>query len=995
MSSRRALLMGAAAVIVLGAVAWLWTVLDESADGARTPGGTLVPFTAAEERPILPTPAEPADVIPLEAGGAGAAFDGSDGTLAVAAEGTNVPLATSFTGRVVDTSGAPIDGATVHHLPRTATRKALGLSSPTWGGETPWDELSSTTTDSTGRFTLPARELPIAPDHDRVDPRSGFTSSSRVPQLVARHPDFAARAWACDGYERGDFDAGDIVLRAGAILAGRTVDEEGRPLAGAEFSISMFGSPWNVQDYGSWHSVRSALVGVSGRDGGFEVRELWADRITVVARLAGHAPTDVEAKLSEGEVHDVGDVVMRKGSVIRGHVVDTDGEPIEGAEVLARAAQFRYGSPDGDTVLLELRMRVRGNDIEDVRVATDADGAFELSELHLDLYSIFTGADGFDPAVQRDVELGDSRVLLVLQEQATVLVTVEDKRTGERVRGVTATARRMMDKTVNQMEPLLDVLAEGDVLDVVEADEIEGGTDGLVLVQGAGSFRTHLIASAPGYATNGFVLSGVTPPDRALRAVRLVSESSVSGRVVGAKDEPLPRARVTMEPPEKLRVKLAKRELLADEEGRYRIGDLRAGDWKLTAEAEGHVASEPRTVIVADETAHEDEDVQLVPGAIIRGLVIDADGAPAANYRISARRLDVEQQAGAVLATLGSGSSAKVIRSPPAVRADREGRFEFDGIAPGRYELTASPGAEQVLYVAAGEVAEAELLLRRQPVVTGRVTDANGPVKGAEVSVWEDMPWGGWNLDGESSVTTDEFGEYRLEMWVPGTVQIAARHQGAITPPLELTVDWGMTATADLAFARGRVSGRVTDQATGEPIETARVTLTLVERQPDGSWSQAKPRVDFRSTEIGADGRFSVERVVPGAYRVDVRAKGYLSYGDTGMEASASGGPDDLDIKLEKGATISGRVYTADGSPLPGSLRVRVGKTTSKGYHASADVTSDGRYEAVGLQGGSYVLRLESKAIVFLGGGSAETLAEEPVTVGDGQSVVKDIILQP
>jgi protocatechuate 3,4-dioxygenase beta subunit len=904
-------------------------------------------------------------------------------------------LPTTFSGRVVDAAGKPIDGATVHHVPRSATRKALGLLSPAFGGDIPWDDLPSTTTDSSGRFALSGVELPLAPDHDRVDPRSGQSSPNRVPQLVARHPDYAVRAWECEGYEHGDFDAGDIMLRAGASLVGRMVDEDGRPLAGVTFSMSMFGGPWNVRGYGSWRTIRSALGTISGRDGSFELRELWSDRMTFVARLEGHAPTDVEARLTEGEVEDVGDVVMRKGSVIRGHVVSTDGQPIEGAEVLARAAMFRHGPAGGDTVLMELRMSVRGNDIEDVRIETDADGAFGFSELHLDSYSIFAGADGHDPVVQRDVPLGDTRVLLELPRQATVLVTVVDKTTDERVSGVTGLARRMASKTITQMEPLLDVLEEGDVLDVVEADEIEAGTHGLLLVQGAGSFRTHLVVSAPGYATDGFVLKGVPPGERALRTVKLVPESSVSGRVIGANDEPLPGAKVTLEPPEALRVKQAKREILAGEDGRFRFGDLRAGDWQLSAEAEGHVESDPRTVTVVAETAHADEDVQLSAGATIRGVVIDADGAPAANYQISARRLDVPQQAGEVGVTVTSKDGTLTFKNPPSVGADHEGRFVFDGIAPGRYELKAFPGAEQVLFVGAGEVAHAELLLRRPPVVTGRVTDANGPVTGAQVGVWESEPWGSWDRYGESAVTTDEFGEYELTLWKPGTVQVAARHEKAITPPVDVTADWGMNVTADLAFARGSVTGRVTDQATGDPIQGARVNLTLMDRQPDGTWKHAEPRIEFGTVSTDADGRYVIGRVMPGHYRFDVRATGYLAHGDTGVEVHATGGPDDLEVVLEQGATISGHVYTADGSPLPGSLRVKVGDEDGHGSFAWCSVEADGSYKAVGLKRGSYVVRLESSAINLMGPSSNKVLATAPVTVGDAQTVVKDLVIEP
>lgn len=993
MTSRRSLAMGAAAALVFALVAWLWTVLDESQVDAPSPGGVFLPVSALREKQVLPEPTEPAEVKPLDSGGRGTAFDVLPGVAAGAEDGDTVIEDVAFTGRVVDSAGAPIDGASVQHVPARRTQRARGTPLMTQIEALPWGDFASTTTDASGRFVLPARELPASLDDDRKDPRAKLYAPNLVPQLVVRHPDFAARAWLCEGYERGDHDTGDIMLRAGASIVGRVVDEDGRPLAGAEFDMSIFNGPWSIKDYGPWKTVRSAMGGVSGPDGRFELRELWADQATFSARLAGYVPAEVVARLSAGEVHDAGDVELRRGAVIRGYVVDVEGVPIEGAEVLARASMFRYGAPGSDSVMMEWKLVLRGNDVEDSRTTTNALGSFSFEGLHLDQYSIFAGADGREPAVQRDVDLGDSGVLLVLDKQATILVTIEDARTGERVRAPSGAARRMAGKAVTQMEPYLDVLAERELLDVLDAADIEDGVEGLLLVQGAGSYRTHLVVSAKGYATNGFVLMGATAPEMATRTVRLVQESSVSGLVMGAQEQPLAGASLTLEAPDDLRVTQTKRVTVADDQGRYRFGDLRSGDWSLTAEAEGHVPSKPRTLIVAAETAHPNEDVQLFPGTTIRGLVISADGTPAANWRVTARLLDGSQPKGEVTKHV-SANWVKTFTSPPAVRADHDGRFEFAGIPEGRYELKASPGAEQVLFGAAGEVVQAELLLRQQPVVTGRVTDSNGPVQGAAVSTWEAVPFSSWDLDGESSVTTDAFGEYTLKLWEPGTVQIAARHEQVTTPAIEVTADWGMTEMVDLVFGRGRVSGRVTDLASSEPIEGARINMSLVERQPDGSYEHVKPSLKFGIVSTDADGRFAIERMVPGPYRIDVRATGYISFGDTGLQVHAAGGPADLKYRLARGATISGLVFAADGGPPPGSLRVRVRYKDGKGAVATAKVGSDGRYEAVGLKGGSYLLRVESSAFT-IGGGTNAPLAEQPVTVGDSQTVVMDIVLDP
>jgi len=124
----------------------------------------------------------------------------------------------SAVGRVVDTGGHPIVGATVHLLPAgVAGTAGISGTDATAGREA----LVSARTDAHGRFAvkkLPAGAIDLAVRARRFAP---VLLRGVVPSLVPGSPAGAPA------------DLGKIVLQAGAVLTGSVEDPEGRPLAGA------------------------------------------------------------------------------------------------------------------------------------------------------------------------------------------------------------------------------------------------------------------------------------------------------------------------------------------------------------------------------------------------------------------------------------------------------------------------------------------------------------------------------------------------------------------------------------------------------------------------------------------------------------------------------------------------------------------------------------------------------------------------------------------
>jgi len=112
-----------------------------------------------------------------------------------------------------------------------------------------------------------------------------------------------------------------------------------------------------------------------------------------------------------------------------------------------------------------------------------------------------------------------------------------------------------------------------------------------------------------------------------------------------------------------------------------------------------------------------------------------------------------------------------------------------------------------------------------------------------------------------------------------------------------------------------KLEGRTVNARTGEPVP--RVTLTLT-----GSGQNTAPR----SGRSDNDGRFLIENIPPGTYRLIAERIGFLRQGYGSRTPGASGAPlnlsesqhlKDLEFRLTPQGVIMGLVIDEDGDPLP------------------------------------------------------------------------------
>ncbi|HTE06811.1 MAG TPA: carboxypeptidase-like regulatory domain-containing protein, partial [Planctomycetota bacterium] len=672
---------------------------------------------------------------------------------------------------------------------------------------------------------------------------------------------------------------------------------------------------------------------------------------------------------------DYGDQMLEPAQSILGRVLDLDGTPRGGVAVLARPAFCCLMNPGLDTLLHEATGNLcQDSDTREVRTTSAADGTFRLGTLDVDVYAVFADAPDREPACAREVRAGTVDLVLRLPAvAASALLTIVDGTTGLPIADAKATARRRVREDGDartDFDPDLEVLSGDALLDALRTLPPRTATDaaaspaddvtpaaattapaGLLLVRRAGSVRTDVIVSAPGYGTHGFRLKGVEPGKLIERTLTLWRESVLAGRVLDDEGHPVAGARVECTPPEKQRVPLDPRSVTSSADGGFRFGALTSGEWALSAGKDLWISGQPRAAFVRRGQVREEMDIVLTRGATLRGRVFDARGEPAADETVW-----VEQGVG----DESTGSHAET---------DDGGRFRVEGLDAGMATVSCSSSTPVVTALAPAQTASVELWLRAPPMVTGCVLRNGQPVPGALIT--------GISFSNRQVISTAlRDGTFVLQLSCAGEWALTAAAGTpcveATTAPVPVSLNWNERRSVDLVFGGVRVSGHVLDAISRQPASQAEVWLWRLvahsgpaEGEP-GPWNEIDDvdssqldrylqlRRSAASVTTDGEGRFRFDGLQPGDYRLAPRAGENI--GTPVALTVGSESPAEVELELPASQGLSGTVRTASGSPLPPATRIVVSCDGIDGLWQSFP-DSDGAWSCE-LPAGTFRLRV-------------------------------------
>lgn|GEM_PF-5289173 len=615
-----------------------------------------------------------------------------------------------------------------------------------------------------------------------------------------------------------------LILARGVLGAGRVLDSAERPIAGATI-LALPSS--QSHDSGAVVAAREALArSATGADGRFRLPLLPPAPIDLLVTAAGYAPVSVRgldlstspSGAASWEPFDLGTIVLGQGVPIAGWVHDPSGQPIA-------AARVRIVEP-GDSALWQAA------EVPPGAASTAEDGTFSIDHV----------APGSSVALQVSRRGYSTRTVRVTATAPGEQIDVELPWTAS----LSGTVR---DEYGDPIARAL-VFASHPAADQAFGDARRRGgggatdDDGRFTLVGLDPGTLRVVATAPGYLAGETTatLSAAEPVEEV--DLVLPSGATLEGTVTDRTGRPIEGARIEVDDngSDAAIARLERPSTTSDPDGHYRLEGVAPGARTVLARHPAYVLLRRGTQV---QSGVNGLDLQLRSGVGVTGLVADGDGRAVAGAQVSLVSDD--------------GSPA-----PAPVLSGADGRFRFDGVAPGAYHLLgeregfAPARSDAPVDVAETDVSGAVLTLGRGGSVEGRILGLD-PSQLAQVQVTARAT----GLPG-SLGTVRYDGGYRISGLSPGRWTITARTAALGREATgHVTVGTGGgEAVLDLELASGySLTGTVT--RAGRPLAGALVVSRSAAGAAGGS-----------VTDGG--GRFRIDDLAAGDYLLTVldRAKG-------------------------------------------------------------------------------------------------------------------------
>jgi protocatechuate 3,4-dioxygenase beta subunit len=666
----------------------------------------------------------------------------------------------------------------------------------------------------------------------------------------------------------------ELRLDASAGLRVRLVDADGNAVAALEAAVYP-DSDARGPRAGS-NEVPADQIVAEG-EGRFRLTGLSAGKATVELIPDGFAAIErKDLKLEGGKAVDLGTLTVRQGRTLRGRIQDMGGSPVEGATIRG------FWQGDG-------RFRSR-------QVRSGADGRFRMSGLaEGPLQTMMVTAKGF--ANKTENGIATEQEVEVTLDRAGAIV-----------------GRVLLDETRDPVPAKVVATPEAKA-DHQSGMRFQFGFKEDEYADASGNFRVEdlapgkytLIATLPGKAPARVMGLEVRSEDVADAGTVLLKEGlSLQGRVLDAKDDsPIAGAAVSVDEPQgMMRFSLGEvsaHATMSDTQGGFEVTGLEAKTYEV---AVGHPDfARAATRAEAKEGAAE-VVVRLSRGGTLTGTVRDQQRLPVPGAT--------------VMVMQGMGGT------PQSATTAEDGTYRMERLTPGNYRvlrlaegnriaITIGPGMKTV-DIKEGEVSIADFDDAAKITLTGRVLRGDQAVPGAMLLFFAGEPSQG--SSGEMKTTQSESdGRFQIGLDRGGAYTVAVQRMGDFMNSARTTIQVPdqPQVTQDVVLSSAGIAGVVTGPD-NEPVGSATVRATM-DPPPSGM------TMGGSSAQTKADGSYTLDGLEPGAYKVRAMAPGKKPAEATAT-VSGEGGMARVDLRLEAGRSLRGRVVDPQGNGLQGATVV-------------------------------------------------------------------------
>ncbi|MBN1465744.1 carboxypeptidase regulatory-like domain-containing protein [candidate division KSB1 bacterium] len=448
---------------------------------------------------------------------------------------------------------------------------------------------------------------------------------------------------------------------------------------------------------------------------------------------------------------------------------------------------------------------------------------------------------------------------------------------------------------------------------------------------------------------------------------------------------------------------------ISDETGHYIISDLEAGSYLVAAYANGYVPEiYVESSVIPSYVEVKDEEVPninfvLEKGGSIAGHVQGDQNEPLANVKLTARSKSALYDEIPRLGTLTQ-----------IAFTDADGNYRIEGLSDGDYVVSAClcdvdkmvkfwDDEENARNADIITIAEAEAVTGidfnfaiPSGIISGIVSDTNGnPLPNIYIAYVPRMDGPHASVRGPwQKIVTDENGRYEIDHLAADTYFVSAWFWDRMTfsgiwyqdsptfdeaTPIELadgTVRDDINMTLDLTGNYGTISGSVTRDESGDPVEYAYVQAIPLQNRSDGGTFRRLPTM-FAFTD--AAGNYTITPLLRGEYRVMVRTAAYREYYNDKQQladadvvtVTAGQETPDIDFAIPspstEGSHVTGVVTDeSTAEPIAGAIVTVFPARTHRWFDGnmikwgqlfySTFTDEQGAYDVAGIPEGSYIV---------------------------------------